>query len=84
MNECPECGSEKIVKDAALKEMGDYAAENTLRVAVDRNPDAWVFKERVRNEVRAEVCGACGFVQTYATDPDLLWRAYQSSLSDVE
>ena len=84
MNECPDCGSEKIVKDAFLKDLGDYSAEHTLRVAVDRNPDAWIFKERSRSEVRAEVCGSCGFLQAYATDPDALWTAYQTSLSDVE
>lgn len=84
MNECPECGSDKIVKDAALKELGDYSAEYTLRVAVDKNPDAWIFKERARSEVRAELCGDCGFIQAYAADPHSLWTAYQISLSDVE
>ena len=84
MNECPECGSDKIVKSAAMQDRGDYNAEGVLQVTVDQNPEAWVFKERVRSNIRADVCGDCGFLQTYATDPELLWEAYQSIRSDVE
>ena len=84
MNECPECGSEKIVKNAVMHDRGDYNAEGVLQVAVDQNPAAWVFKERVRSDVRADVCGDCGFLQPYASDPEDLWEAYQKIRSDVE
>ena len=84
MNECPECGSSNIVKNAVMHDRGDYNAEGVLQVAVDKDPKAWVFKDRVHSSVRAEVCGDCGFLQPYATDPEQLWSAYQQSISEVE
>jgi predicted RNA-binding Zn-ribbon protein involved in translation (DUF1610 family) len=84
MNECPECGSDRIVKNAVMHDRGDYNAEGVLQVAVDQNPGAWVFKERVRSNLKAEVCGDCGFLQPYATDPQELWDAYQKVRSDIE
>ena len=84
MNECPECGSDRIVKSAVMHDRGDYNAEGVLQVAVDQNPSAWVFKERIRSDVRAEVCGDCGFLRQYASDPEELWNAYQKNRSDVE
>jgi len=85
MKECPECGSEKIVKNAILKDLGpNVGAEYTLRVCVDQKPDAFIFKQRVHSGVRAEVCGECGYLQPFATEPRDLWTAYQTSLLDVE
>ena len=84
MNECHDCGSEKIVKNAVMHDRGDYNADGVLQVAVDQYPAAWVFKERVRSDVRADVCGDCGFLQPYASDPEDLWDAYQKIRSDVE
>jgi hypothetical protein len=84
MNECPECGSDKIVKNAPMQDRGDYNAEGVLQVSVDQNPEAWVFKERIRSNIKADVCGDCGFLQTYATDPIQLWEAYQNIRSGIE
>ena len=84
MNECPECGSEKIVKNAVLKDIGETYAEFTLRVSVDQNPDALIFRKRVHSNVRAEVCGECGYLRPFAAEPRDLWNAYQTSISDVE
>jgi ribosomal protein S27AE len=84
MKECPECGSEKIIKNAVLREQGQSYVDMSPRVVVFENPDAIIFKRGNHSALRAEVCGKCGYIQTYATDPQGLWMAYQSSLSDVE
>ncbi len=67
-----------------MHDLGDYSAEHTLRVAVDKKPEAWLLKKRTHSYLRAEICADCGFVQVYATDPAALWDAYQTSLSNVE
>lgn len=75
MKSCPECRSEKIVKDAYTSDYGDGAQ---VRIAVDEEPEALILKKRKYSEVRAEVCADCGNVQLYAKMPDVLWSAYQS------
>lgn len=78
MRNCPECNSPYIVKDVIALDRGDHNAGFSLTVAVDENPDAWVFKSRNYSETRAEVCGHCGYIQFFALDPALLWTAYQN------
>ena len=84
MNECPECGSEKIVKKALLIEQGENYMERSPQIVVFEKPDAMLFRGKTRSSVRAEICGDCGFIQTYATEPRKLWTAYQTSISDIE
>jgi len=52
MNECPECGSENIVKGGKLR-----PGESVLKVnvAVFENPEALVFKNGVSSGVKALV-----------------------------
>jgi len=84
MNECPECASEKIVKNAALREYAENYAEFNLRVVLFQKPENWIFKQGVYTDIRAEVCGDCGFLQPYAADPAQLWEAYQKLQSELE
>ena len=81
MNECPECGSDKIIKGGKLR-----PGESVLKVnvVVFENPDALVFKSAVSSGVNATICGNCGFIRAYAEEPRQLWVTYQTSISDVE
>lgn len=80
MRNCPECKSPYIVKDAIALDRGDHNAGFILTVATDEKPEAWLFKSRSFSETRAQVCGSCGYIQFFATDPGLLWQAYQNRL----
>jgi hypothetical protein len=84
MNECPECGSNRIIKDIHIKEQGENYADLTLRAVYFENPDAWIFKKGIHSDIRAEVCADCGLLRTYAADPERLWSAYLAKNSDVE
>lgn len=84
MKKCPECSSEKIVKDAILKSMGEHYATVPVSAVVYGDPDALILKQAVKSEIRIEVCGDCGFIQAYAMDPRQLWATYQSRQSGVE
>ncbi len=84
MKKCPECESEKLIKNANV--FGKYdGSDKSLDVAIDKSPNALIFKERNYSTVRADVCADCGFIKMYATQPKVLWEAYlhqQENLSD--
>jgi len=78
MKKCPDCNSEKIIKNAKAIDRGESNMNLDLSVAIDKFPDALIFKQRVASDVDADVCGECGFVQFYAKNPEILWEAYQN------
>jgi len=78
MKKCPDCNSEKIIKNAKAIDRGEGNVSMDFSVAVDEFPEAYVFKHRISSAVDADVCGECGFIQFYAKNPELLWDAYQN------
>lgn len=74
---CEKCGSDKIIPQAKVIDRGDYSVQGDLTVAVDENPEAFIFKQRTDSTVTAKVCGNCGFMELYATNPQSLFSAYQ-------
>lgn len=78
---CLKCGSDSVVPDARLIDRGDADSRKTAEVGVQTNPGAWVFKGEVRVPTRVQVCGDCGFIEVYATDPHKLWEAHVDRLS---
>lgn len=80
---CPRCGSDAIVPDARLVDRGDGDMRKTLEIGLETKPDAVVFKKEVRVALRAQVCGDCGFVDLFATQPGALWEAYLDRLERV-
>lgn len=76
---CPHCGSDKIVANAKMLDLGQYSG-GKLQIAVDENPEALLFKHRVAQVVNARVCGDCGVIQLVAENPGLLYQAYLDSL----
>ncbi len=83
MKSCPECDSQKVIKDAKVIDRGDHNSSNDMRVSVDEKPDALIFKQRIYSTVRAHICADCGFIQFYAEDPNMLWLAYQNRQKNV-
>jgi hypothetical protein len=55
---------------------GQYS-DKSLAVRLDRNPEAWIFKGSEVVELRASVCGRCGYAELYATNPMAIWSAYE-------
>ena len=83
MKKCPDCGSEKIVKDAKVIDRVHYGGQLEMEVGIDSFPDALVFKEQRRSPVNADVCGECGLMAFYALDPQALWETYQNVRKEV-
>ncbi len=74
--QCPKCGSDLVIPDARLVEQ-DYGAAHTVQVGEYASPGSALFKWESRVDVRVQVCGACGFIELYATDPDALYEAHR-------
>jgi hypothetical protein len=83
MKSCPDCNSQKIVKDVIVLDKGDGSVNYRMQIAVDEKPDALIFKQRNYSEIDADVCADCGYIQFYAGNPKILWDAYQIQRNKV-
>ena len=78
---CLKCGSGAMIPGVRVVDRGDGDVRKTTEVGLATKPDAVLFKGEVRVETRAVVCGDCGFVELYATDPAALWDAHVDRVS---
>ena len=73
---CPKCGSNEIIPDAEVR---DYDAQSyrPLGVYVSlRNPQSGFFKKTSESgELRACICGQCGYTELYATNYQAMLQA---------
>lgn len=70
---CLRCGSSKIIPHVRVFDQGQYSNGGLLAV-VDADPDALVFKDRLYDEITADICGDCGHVELKAEHPQELYE----------
>jgi predicted nucleic-acid-binding Zn-ribbon protein len=68
---CAKCGAGKLIEDAYVTGYDDSG----ICVAVDEDPKNF-FKKTTISDLNIKVCGACGFVEFYAAEPEKLYQAY--------
>lgn len=83
MKNCLECGSEKIIKNAHVFDRGDGDSKHSFEVYIDESPEAFIFKDRNYDSIRAEICGDCGFVHFFANNPKFLYELSQKLQKNV-
>lgn len=76
---CEICGSNHIIPEVHILDQGQYS-NGKLQVMVCGNPDALVFKDTLKSELKAHVCGECGHTELKVTNPNALYRKYKDSL----
>jgi predicted nucleic-acid-binding Zn-ribbon protein len=73
---CPKCGSNEIIREAEVR---DYDAQSYRRLSVYvplRNPQGGLIKKTTESgELRAWVCGQCGYTELYATNYQAMLQA---------
>ncbi len=75
---CPKCGSNKIIRRARILDRGaEMDAE--LTVEIERRPAAILSKGKARSDLRAAICGSCGYTELYAENPAELYEAFLQS-----
>jgi predicted nucleic-acid-binding Zn-ribbon protein len=72
---CPKCQGTIIIQGVRILDRQHGPTVGDLSLAVEGNPQAWIFKEQVQGKLWACVCAACGFVELYATNLDELLKA---------
>jgi hypothetical protein len=80
---CGKCGSTNVIPDAILGDQGRYS-DGKLKVHVMGNPGALIFKDLMRSELRAAICGECGHVELSISNPRALYEHYLRSLDSSE
>ena len=69
---CPKCQSTDVIDDVRVVDHGDHHAVRDLTVTLFRNPSALMFKGTVHSDVKARVCGSCGYLELFAANPAAL------------
>ena len=77
---CPKCKSTDILSNVKAVDRGEGNAGYHLCVSVFADPDAYVFKGEERSPLSAWVCADCGYVEFYATSPEVLKQVREESL----
>jgi ribosomal protein S27AE len=72
---CSKCGSAKVIPLARMFDQGQ-SSDGTLKARVDTCPEAWVFKGSVYANLKANICGECGYTELVAENPGALYDAY--------
>lgn len=68
---CPKCGSRDIIAPAEVH----GSLDRPIKVGTYQNPDALIFKGRQEVPIFAWVCGVCGYLELYASDPNDLKKS---------
>ena len=82
MEKCSKCGSTAIVPRAMVADRNQNM-EYDLKLRVDAQPSAIMFKQAARSAVHACVCSSCGYVEFYADDPQTLYEAFLAAQRDA-
>ena len=64
--------------NAKRYDQGEHS-DGTLSAAFAQNPSAWHFKGRVISDLRAIICGDCGYTELYVQHPAMIYDAFQPS-----
>ena len=70
---CAKCTSDQMIEAAYVAD----AQGNRIVVGVDQHPDHGALDRAVSTQIRAWVCGVCGFVELYANQPAELNDMYR-------
>jgi hypothetical protein len=72
---CQICESEKIISNARIIDQSPYSSGNYQAVYY-RNPHALIFKDRIKADVTAHVCGDCGHIEFRVNNPQRFYSQY--------
>ncbi|HNE06468.1 MAG TPA: hypothetical protein PLT08_18210 [Anaerolineales bacterium] len=62
---CPKCNSRVIIKNKPLLTKGDYDGIKYLFLMIVGKRTGWFFRKSTKGNLRAWVCGECGYTEIY-------------------
>lgn len=75
---CHKCGSRRVIPDVTIGDQGQYSDGN-LKAHVEGRPQAFLFRNVERAVLKGNICGECGHVELYVSDPKELFEHYLDS-----
>jgi hypothetical protein len=78
---CTRCGGDRVIPDAKVEDRGDHLRHQLEVLVGYANPEALLFTDPIRADLRASVCGTCGHVDLFVSDPGALWQAWTGAPS---
>lgn len=79
LQRCPRCDSDKIIHDAKVEDRSEHNRHELEVLVAYNDPEALIFTDPIRAELRAAICGSCGHVELFVRDPALLWGAFSEA-----
>lgn len=73
---CLRCGGDQIIPHAMIEDSGEHSHRKLHTLVALGNPDALLYVNPIRAELRATICCSCGHVELSVIDPDGLWQKY--------
>lgn len=77
--QCPKCSSCRVIPNARIIDRNGEYQDMSLSVRIETKPGALLFKGAKEFELKAHICGECGYAELYAAEPGKLWDAHLSS-----
>lgn len=72
---CRACGSRKIIPNVQVLDQGDNS-DGCLQVVFYGDPQALIFKDRMYGQLRAWICGECGYTELRVSNPEQLYLKF--------
>ena len=77
---CPKCGSQDIIPGVPPMDRGHYNRIHNLGVELFERPRALLFQgRRSTGDLRAWICGWCGYTELYTDNHQELYAIYRRS-----
>jgi hypothetical protein len=76
-DQCAKCGKGGLIPDVPILDFTHGGRKYPLRVEVQENPEAWLFKGVHYGELTATICGRCGFAEIYVKNSEDLLKAHR-------
>ena len=67
---CTNCESTNIVYDVRAVDKTDYNEKQDLKVELEENPNAWIFKSPHEGTLKTNICVDCGYVMWFVSRGD--------------
>jgi predicted nucleic-acid-binding Zn-ribbon protein len=75
---CLKCGSDKIIPGGQVL---DGAYKEQVLISIETEPNALIFHNKTVSPTFVNICGTCGFLEWYASNPEKLWNSFEKILS---
>jgi ribosomal protein S27AE len=76
---CPKCGSHVIIKNREVTDRADYSTPTPLSLTIIGRETGFLSNNIVTGQIRAWICGECGYTELFTTNFRKLLEADRES-----